>query len=371
MRIVHIIDLLIFGGAQKLLVYFAKEARYRGIEMEVISLRPNWSYSPFVEQLRELGVNVTTLNIRRLYDFRAIPTLWRILRHGKFDIVQTHLTHANVLGVSAARLAGLPVIATLHTTNESDLAGLFKARRMLQRFTLRRLASRVLAVGDVVAAAHQGRLRGRKIDVIPNAVMDPPELGVDERLTLRRTVLGNPVRFFVLAVGRMITDKGFDDLIDAFELVVKQNPSAYLLIAGDGELFEDLQRQVQQKGLSENVGLPGSRDDVPQLMAAADMYVSSSRREGLSIAMLEAMSAGLPIVATTVGEAPMVLAEGRGVLVAPRQIQELAQALNNVIENADLREGCGSAARAYVRKNYNLSLWMDRLLDLYRQEIHL
>ncbi|MFN8413459.1 MAG: glycosyltransferase [Anaerolineales bacterium] len=370
MRIVHIIDLLIWGGAQKLLVYFAQEAKKRGIEMEVIALRPNWSESPFPGQLRALGVPVTTLNIKKLYDPRAIPSILKVLKKGKFDIVQTHLTHSNILGSVSARLLGIPVFATLHTTNESDLIGHFTVRRNIQRFILRNITNRVIAVADSVASAHKERLGGRDVDVVPNAVVDIPKLPEEQQDKLRREVLGDPKRLFVLSVGRLIEDKGMSDMINAFSAIIKKNSSSYLLIVGAGELLDNLKKQVEQLNLADFIGFAGAREDAAQLMSVADIYVSSSHREGLSIALLEAMSVGLPILATSVGETASLLENGRGVLVPPKNVDKFAEELSKLIEQPLLRSTLGAAAREYVQSQYNLSLWMDRLLVLYSEELN-
>jgi glycosyltransferase involved in cell wall biosynthesis len=370
MRVVHIIDLLIWGGAQKLLVYFAQEAKKHDVEMEVIALRPIWSQSPFPAQLESLGIPVTTLNIKKLYDPRAIPSLVKILRRGKFDVIQTHLTHSNVLGVIAGRLIGIPVFATLHTTNESDLIGHFVVRRQIQRFILKKIATRVIAVAISVADAHRERLGGRKIDVIPNAVVDIPIPSSDQRIKLRSELMNDPDRLLILSVGRLIEDKGFSDMIDAFSIVSRKYNSAYLLIVGAGELLTVLTEQVQKLGLENFVGLIGAHDDAALLMSVADIYVSSSHREGLSIALLEAMAAGLPILATSVGETRSLLAAGRGVLVPPKDIEKFTGELSNLIDQPALRTELGNSAREYVKAHYTLSVWMESLVNLYSEELN-
>lgn len=370
MRVVHVIDLLIWGGAQKLLVYFAQEAKRRGVEMEVVALRPNWSHSPFPEQLRSFGVTITTLNIKKIYDPRAIPSLMRIFKRGKFDVIQTHLTHSNILGSIAGKLLGIPVLATLHTTNESDLIGHFAIRRSIQRFILQKVTDRVIAVADSVADAHRERLGGRHIDVIPNAVVDIVSPSKDQCIKLRSEILKDPKHLFVLSVGRLIEDKGMADMIDAFSIISKKHASAYLLIVGAGELLDVLVARVKRLDLTDSVGFAGAREDASQLMSVADIYVSSSHREGLSIALLEAMSAGLPILATDVGETASLLGEGRGILVSPRDVNGFARELDNLIDQPALRLDLGKKAKNYVETHYNLSLWMDRLLNLYSEELN-
>ncbi len=177
--------------------------------------------------------------------------------------------------------------------------------------------------------------------------------------------MGDSNGILVLAVGRLLFQKGYHDMLLAFAQVQKRFPDTFLVIVGVGDLLETLVEFSQSLGLSGNVKFLGARGDVPRLLAAADVFVNSSHWEGLSIAMLEAMAAGLPIVATSVGDAAILLSTGCGYLVSAKDSKAFAQALENLISDSETMRKMGDIAREYVKKNYTADLWLDKLLLCY------
>jgi glycosyltransferase involved in cell wall biosynthesis len=363
-RVAHMIDLLDVGGAQQLQVTFAGAARAHGIDTTVISLRMS-EHSHIPSQLRGLGAGVHVLPAPRLFHARRLARLAGLLRRERFDVLHTHLTYANILGALVGRLAGIPVVATLHSAGADPVHG--RAIPHLERLLLRYSVQRVVAVGPSVAAAHAAALGGRALDVLPNAVVMPPEVPAPERRALRAKLAGDPLRPLVIAVGRLTPLKGYADMLEAFQIVLARHPDARLLIAGDGELRAEIAGQIAALELGGQVTLLGSREDVPRLLAAADVYLHASHLEGLPVAVLEAMAAGLPIVATSVGDTPEVLGAGAGLVVPPRQPAALAGAVAALLDNPDRMRALGATARARVAANYGLSAWMERLNALYRE----
>jgi len=143
-------------------------------------------------------------------------------------------------------------------------------------------------------------------------------------------------------------------------------PAVALIIAGEGRLESEVQQQIGSMGLTDHVFLLGRRDDVPDLLAASDVYVSASLWEGLSVATLEAMAAGLPVVATQVGEVPRMVVAGAGTMVAPQDPEALAQALASFLESPAKRQLVGATAKAHVARYYDANTWVQQLLALYR-----
>jgi glycosyltransferase involved in cell wall biosynthesis len=367
MHIAHLIDMLEIGGAEKLLVLFAEEAKARGIKVTIISLIPKKASDVIIADLESFGAHVIFLSIYKVYDPTALPKLLTVLRREKIDILQTHLQHSNILGVLAGSFLHIPVIGTLHSTNSRTSGKLSSLRISSERYLLRHVASRVVAVGRMIGEIYRDRLIDRNVDIVPNPVRRIPALSEDERNTIRREVAGNPKRFLILTVGRLRLEKGLQDLLIAFAQIHAQHPSTMLVVVGDGEILDELKSQAASLGLAESAHFTGARDDVPKLLAAGDMFVSSSYREGLSLAMLEAMAAGLPILATRVGDAEFLLKDGRGVMVTPHDVPALVNGISTLIENLQKMKEIGSAARTFVEANYSPSQWMERLLGIYEQ----
>ena len=158
-------------------------------------------------------------------------------------------------------------------------------------------------------------------------------------------------------------------MIDAFARVNQEFPEAALAIVGGGVLDVELQAQIENLGLQNDVVLVGRRNDVPRLLAASDVFVSASLWEGLPIVILEGMSAGLPIVATTVGDVPNVIDENTGVLVAPKQPEALAQAISQYLKDPSLVRKHGDAAKHQVELNFSPDAWANKITNLYQEVV--
>jgi len=367
LRIVQIIDNLIIGGAQKLLVTLAGQAQAYSLDVTIVSLSSN-NDRMILDELSRLGTKVIIFPAEHLLDLRRIFHLTRFLSGADFDLVQCHLTYANIIGTLCGRLAGLPVVNTLHST-EDVLEEFPPMIGFLETWAMRSWANRIVAVGYTISDSFQARLRGRSIEVIPNAVSMPVRITRAERIKLRKEMAGNPSKTIVISVGRFAPAKGYEDLILAFSMLVPSHPDIVLLLVGDGPLFGDIRNLISKSGLGKNVFLLGMRADVPSLLAASDLYVSSSHWEGLPLAILEAMTAGLPSIATGVGDIPSVVTADIGLVVPPHQPQAIAEAIAKLLNEPARLQQMGAAARNLAIKNYSPQAWMERLLNLYAQTL--
>jgi len=363
MRVGQIIDGMGPGGAQKLLVQLVQQALEHGIEMVVVTLAH--ARSSAVDELERLGVRLVEFPSRRLFSPARLWRLARFVRNERFDVVQCHLTYANILGPLAGRLAGVPVVATLRSTSQHQTRAV-RLRGHLEHLVLDRLACQVVAVGPAVARAHQPYLRSRRITVIVRPTPLPACLDDRERAGLRAGLVGDPARPIVVAVGRLSPEKGYDDLLAAFLTVHRRHPAAALIIAGSGDPHE-LAGRIGAGGLEKDVKLLGDRRDVPRLLAASDLFVMASHWEGLPSAVGEAMAAGLPVVATAVGDVPWLLGDAAGLLVPPHQPEALAAALIELLDDPPRRAAMGQAARSLVAGLHSPAAWFDDHLAVYRR----
>jgi glycosyltransferase involved in cell wall biosynthesis len=160
---------------------------------------------------------------------------------------------------------------------------------------------------------------------------------------------------FLLSVGRLVHEKAYEVLIQAMKIVVAEYPAVFLGIAGDGILRDRLQALIDRLDLGGNVCLLGDRKDVPALMANADVFIMSSRSEGMPVALLEAMGSGLPVVATRIGGLPEVIAgPSYGILVPPESPGDLAAAILQLVRNPGLCASMGQAARQRIKEIYTI-----------------
>ncbi len=362
MHIAHMIDTLEWGGAQKLEVNFAEVAQARGQPFTVIGLRYN-DDSPFPAELRARGARVVIFPGPKLFDPPRLGRLVRFLHQEHFDILHTHLTTANILGPLTGALTGTPVVSTLHLAAYDATS----PRERLETWTLKYGARRVIAVGQGVAEAQRARFAPRVVDVIPNGIIPAARPSDDARAALRAQLLGDSPGPLLIAVGRLHAQKGYGDLIDAFAELRKTHPMAGLVIVGGGECQAELEARIASLGLTGHARLLGARNDVAQLLAASDIYVSSSHCEGLPLTLLEAMAVGLPIVTTGVGDVPNVVVDGTGVIVPAHNPTALAEAVSALLQDPARRRALGAAAQVRFSTNYGVLTWFERHLTLYVQ----
>ncbi|MFZ5922336.1 MAG: glycosyltransferase [Chloroflexota bacterium] len=364
MKVAHLIDALGWGGAQTLLLTFAKTAPHFDVETVVIGVKPDDTHSPLPDMLEKAGARVVVFPFAKLYDPRAVPTIAEFLKKEHVDVLQSHLSHANIYGCMAGRIANIPRLATLHNTRARS-NGRTGVRRSVEYFCLRNGASRVIAVGQNVASAYSNLIEQERIDIIPNAVTPGVRITPEERLAIRAELVADPGRPLMIAVGRLTGQKGYRDMLAAFARVVQARAESALVIVGTGELESELKAQAASLGLEKRVFFQGSRSDVPRLLAASDIFLNSSHWEGLSIAMLEGMEAGLPVVATRVGDAEKLLSDGGGLLVEERNAEAFADAILQLLENPEQRLAMGQSARKFVDENYSARAWFEKLLTSY------
>lgn len=288
-------------------------------------------------------------------NFRRVRRLRRIIRRERPTIVLGMMTTASILAILAARGSGCKVIATEHTHPPSqDLPGIWER---LRRKTYPQ-AEVVVALTSGTAQWLQDHVPGAKLAVIPNAVRWP--------LECVEPVVEPPARqgrFRMLAVGRLHPHKGFDVLIRAFSLIAHYFPDWDLIILGEGDSREVLQAQIDETGLTDRISLPGRVGNVADWYVQSDLYVLSSRFEGLSNTLIEAMASGLAPVAFDCDTGPReIIRDGiDGVLVRPVNDHEaLAAHLSDMMAHPARREACARRA-VDVRDRFSvarvMALW--------------
>jgi len=367
MYIFQMIDGLSSGGAEELQITFAKEASRRGFKVTVISLSED-DDSQYVRQLRALGTAVHFFPTKRIFDFNNLYRIAKLFWTERPDILHTHLTYSNIIGSMVARLTRIPVVATLHSTGIDER---FRAPRteQVEMFALHHLVYKVIACGPSVAKHYQTNIKDEPVLVIPNAVEYAPQIPSSERDALRKQMVGDSNHPIIISVGRLVLQKGFEDLLDAFSILHSSHPTAFLVISGSGDLKNVLEQKIEELHLSDHVRLLGWRTDVPSLLLASDMFVLASHWEGLPIAILEAMSAGLAVLVTDVSDNAWAIG-ATGMTVPARQPELFAHAMAELIDDPVRRKALGQAARVRIEENFNASDWFDKIISVYQTVLH-
>jgi glycosyltransferase involved in cell wall biosynthesis len=326
--------------------------------------------NPFEAELRSGGVELVGLGARHLRDVSALGRLTRLIRDERIDLVHAHLTYAAIFGAVAARLTGVPLVATLHLAASSEPAWTGPgARDRIMGALLRRFGSVVVCVSGAQRADYlrAGRVRADKVVVVPNGVDVASFERESGRREGHRRALGLAAEAqAVLTVSVLRPGKGLDVLLRAAKTVAARVPAAVFLVAGDGPLQGPLRVEADRLGLGPRVRWLGLRHDVPALLAASDLFVLPSLHDAFPTALLEAMASGLPVLTTETGGIPEIVdAPGAGVLVPPGDAEALALRIVELLAQPERRAALGRAAHARALSRFSAEAWVGRLQAVY------
>lgn len=221
--------------------------------------------------------------------------------------------------------------------------------------------SKVIFVNSITRKAYQKiyRLSSDHCTTIYNGIDVDGYSNAERRLKVRAELDINPQECMILATGNLTTVKGYKSLISAIGSLVEKGIAVKCFIAGQGELKEELEKQIEERGLEKRVMLMGYRDDIPDLLAGADIFCMPSLNEALGYSLLEAMASGIPVVASRVGGIPEVISQGKeGFLVTPGNVSELSEALEILIKDGALRTVMGKCERETAEKKFSLKRMM-------------
>ena len=345
LRVVQVIPVLAVGGLERMAVSLTLGLQERVERILVCSYRGD----AFRPQLEEAGVPIELIprprpNPRAV--LRSALALAPILRRESPDVVHAHNPGAAAAAALARRLARRPDIAVVASFHGVDSDRIGRAARVLARS-----ADLVVAIAGAPADdLRSAGLNGSRVVVVHNGV---------ETANRKTAVdvcgeLGLQDAELVVSVGRYAEEKNQALLLDALSRLAPTRPRLRALLVGTGPLKAELSDRIGQLGLEGVVQLTGTRLDAVDLVAAADVFVLSSDREGLPVALLEAMAVGCPVVATAVGGVPGVVEDGEsGLLVPPGDAPALAAAIERLLDDPQLRSLLAENARDKVAREFS------------------
>lgn len=349
-RVAHVLFSLDTGGAEHVALDVLRRLSPERYDRHVVSLTGS---GQLVEEFQRSGITVHTLHKRPGVDLRLWLALAAFIRRQRFDVVHTHNITPWLYAGPAAVLAGARLVHTEHSNLLPHQRRLMVAERWLARIT-----RWVVADSDDVRRClieRQG-LRARNVVTVRNGI-DTGRFAQALEPAQARSRLGldgaGPV---VGTVARLVDIKDHPTLLAAFRQLVEEFPRAVLLMVGDGPLRHALEAQAKTLGIAEQVRFLGRRTDIPEILPALDVFVLSSLSEGLPLTVLEAMAAGVPVVATDVGALREAVQEGRtGLLVPMRSPERLAAAICSLLRDVSRRHAMGLEARRLARASFDLS----------------
>ncbi len=345
----------LYGGAQQV-IYLLEGLKIRGIE-NFLACRPDsdisWAAAPFAE--------VCTLPIGGDLDLPLIGRLYRLIRSVRPDLVHLHSRiGADVLGGIAARLARVPVVHSRRQDNPE------KPWTVALKY---RLHDRVIAISEGIARVLLAEgLPAEKLRCVRSAVDIRPFQQPPDKPWFRAQFDLPDDSLAIGVVAQLIGRKGHRFLLEALPGLLAQFPTLHVLFFGKGPRETELRETVSRLGLAGRVRLAGFRADLPRLLPCLDVLVHPALLEGLGVSLLQAASAGVPIVASRVGGIPEAVRDGvNGLLVPPGDAEALGRAVSRILGDADLAARMGAAGRELVGREFSVDGMVEGNLRVYRE----
>lgn len=360
LSILHIAAPAAFGGLESVLRALADGQRRRGDTVRVVPvLTPQRGPHPFVAMLESDAIDTRPLYVgARDYpgERRAVGRLCEELRP---DVVHTHGFRPDVVDGAVARAHGIAVVSTCHGFIDSNRRG--RAYQWLQRRALRRFDAVIAVATPIAERLRAAGVASERIHLVPNGFA--PRRETVGRAEARR-LLGLPDGLTVGWVGRFSREKGPELALEALALLGR--PDVRLAMIGQGDDAATLHMHARALDVSTRVSWPGAVPEAGRLFAAFDAFLLSSRTEGTPIALLEAMAARVPIVATRVGGVPSIVDDTCAMLVPSGDAQGMARALAAVLDGSSEARTRADTAHARLLEQFAMEHWLERHDAIYR-----
>lgn len=365
LRLMQITHDLAIGGLQQVVVSICRNIDRDRFSVSVLCLREKGELAP---ELEGMGIPVFLLPRKRYgTDYFSFLKVAALLRREKTEVIHTHNKQPFIDGTLGGMIARSKTI--IHTDHGRTFPD--KRRYLFAEWVMSHFVYRIAAVSDKTGEdlIRYEKIRRNKIITVPN--------GVDQRLfegriesEAKKGEIGISGRYPILGIGaRLVEIKGIEYLLGAVSELRERYPGILLVIAGTGPCEERLKNLAGELEISDHVAFLGPRRDMHELLRVFDMYVLPSLSEGMPLALLEAMAAGCPVVATKVGGVPDIIAdEYNGVLVAPRDKEALAKAIRDMMDDDEKRNRFRERGLLLYERNYSAAAMTKRYERLYLRE---
>jgi len=362
-KILHLNNTSSIGGAEQVILDLAAFTDPGKFRSYVTVLREG----ELVSEMRKRDIRFLWLKeSTQVYDYKFLKNITQLVKESRIDLIHSHTWGTDFYGYWASKILGVPMLATVH--NRYYIFGKW-TRRLSYKVLISHVQKIVAVSKDIQNLLKEDlKLLPQKIKLIYNGIdtskfekkFDQEKLRKELNLLKEDLILGN--------VGNLREVKDHHTLILSFSKVSPFFPQAKLLIIGEGELKSNLLKLRAELGLENKVSLLGHRDDIPSLLNLMDVFILSSRLEGCSISILEAMASGKPVIATRVGGNPELVLEGKtGFLVPSAEPEKLAETIIQLLKDEKLRKKMGEEGRKRVMEKFSKESMVKNYEELYSQ----
>lgn len=365
-KVLHIQKIAAIAGSENHLLTLLPSLKNYGFQVEMLLLTPeNCPCDIFVEKMQAQDISTEIFGLKnKHFNLDLIPRLINKINQEKYDIVHTHLIHADLYGMIAAKIAGVKVIvSTRHNDN------IFRRQfpwNLLINFNTK-LADNLICISYSLkefTIKYEGTPKD-KVTVIHYG-FNPQNIEFNS--DWKKQFNWNKETKIIGIVARLIEQKGHSTLLKAMSQVLPQFPNTKLVIIGDGILRQSLEDYSEKLGINSQVHFLGYHQNAVEMMGGFDIFIHPSRWEGFGLVFLEAMAAKLPIIATNVSAIPEIVEQEKtGLLVPKDDDQALANAICKLLSNPDLAKNMGENGRKRLEKYFTVDVMAQKTANLYEQ----
>jgi glycosyltransferase involved in cell wall biosynthesis len=365
-NILHLISSSGYFGAEKVLVELAAAAKKTipGASPFIGIIRNRYNpHSEICDAVKNTQVPCALFDCRSRFDLKTIRLLRAFIKENHIDVVHSHGYKSNFYAFAAALFTGVKKVSTVHNWIRTDAK--LKVYEMIDKLLLRQFDKIAVVSEALVKELRASGIPDAGIKYIANGLaVEPVKEGGREK---SRKSLGIADKARVVGtVGRISKEKGQIFLVNAAPAILEDFPEAVFLIIGDGELKDECAGRARALGLEKNFIFTGIRNDIPVLLAGMDVFVLPSLDEGMPMAVLEAMAAGKPVVATGTGSIPRIIDEGKnGLVVEPGNSAALSGAVKRLLKDPAAAAVMGSAALNRIKSEYSADKMAGEYMKLY------
>ena len=365
------------AGAQKAMFELANGLNKYGYKIILVTMYDKKKYLHYFE--KRYGITITNLNMKSTVEtnifikgrnfIRGLIQMYNLLRNCNPQVIQTFSLYSNIIGAVIAWLANVPIRVT---SQRASLKGYPKWLLWLDRSVENSfLVHKMVAVSDGTRrySISEGGINSNKLITIQNGIdidQYSKDLSFKDRSVLQKELQLDTDSMVVLTVARFQPQKGHKYLVEAIPKIVREFPRTIFLFVGEGELTEEIKLQVERSKLTNYIRFLGVRRDIPKLLAFSDIFVLPSLWEGMPNSILEAMSAGVPVIASNVDGIPEIIRDGEnGLLVPPADSFALGNAIRRLLKDEGLCKSFAEVAKLKVEQKFHRNLNTKLFVNLY------
>ena len=377
MRVLHLVHSLDLGGVETWLLRMLKQIPRSRVAMDICCRDPRLGF--LADEVRATGAKVVSAPWD-IWQIGFVRRLREILTEGDYDLLHVHVQSVSGIAGYAAKMAGIPVVSTIHVSKTTPSAQFSKNWALRAAWNLYveanmkysfRNAARVTSVSQgVMDLMVDPAVRDDRFSVLHLGVEQPPNATADDRASLRKELGWAPDCPLILHVGRFDDAKNQRGVVQIFHRVLTTNPTVRLVLVGDGPARPMVSQLIETLELSPNVRWLGLRRDVPSLMSKSDVLLFPSYREGLPVVALEASAAGLPIVGSNIPGLDEAVRDGSTAFLHPVDDHvAMAASVRRLLEDQALAAEFSRNARRHSDESFSLRAAAERLERLYMEAV--